>query len=132
MKRFVVVEYFNNALDERELKSFETEKEAMEYIEILRDEYDIMDDAEEGWYVRDNMEVTTNTRLEKVAELEQLWNEGYVFIDKGYDEILNDFCDVKDMVNETYYGHGGLELKIDTKENKTIEMIIIDHWNKEV
>ena len=130
MKRFVVVEYFNDALDERELKSFETEKEAMDYIEILRNEYDIMDDEEEGWYVKDNMEVTVDARLEKVTELEQLWNEGYVFIDKGYDEILNDFCDVEDMVNETYYGHGGLELKVDVKEDKTVEIVIIDHWKE--
>ena len=130
MKRFVVVEYFNDALDERELKGFETEKEAMEYIETLRSEYGIMDETEEGWFIRDNMEVTVDTKLEKVAELEKLWNEGYLFIDKGFDEILNDFSDVKDMVNEVHYGHTGLELKIDVKENKTVEMVIIDHWKE--
>ncbi len=58
MKRFVVVEYFDDALIERELESFETEKEAMEYIETLRSEYDIMDEEEEGWYIRDNWEET--------------------------------------------------------------------------
>ena len=130
MKRFVVVEYFNDALDERELKGFETEKEAMEYIETLRSEYGIMDETEEGWFIKDSMEVTVDTKLEKVAELEKLWNEGYLFIDKGFDEILNDFSDVKDMVNEVHYGHAGLELKIDVKGNKTVEMVIIDHWKE--
>lgn len=135
MKRFVVIEYLNGGFDERALKDFDTKEEAIKYIEVLKEGYTIIDEDEEGWFVRDNTEemidVREIARLEKIAELKNFWDKGYIFIDIGYDDTLEEFSEVEDMVNEVHYGQAGLELKIDTKENKTIEMIIIDHWNKE-